>query len=252
MPTGAIKEPWWSTSPTLRSTDFGSTSRRPSRILILICIALLISYHLFDVGLPDINLKETGDTAKPRHAYATFLAGDGKNETANIHEDNYFVATRILAYQLKHAPETRTTHHYPFIVVVTPEVTERKRDRLRKDGAIVVEKSYFEVPSRLQVAINWNAMYAKLRLWEMTESDLICYIDGDTILTRLLDGIFEDPAVLTRNTTSFPEGIKEDEAPLPKSYVFAGVREVNEEHKFPPTENGVDWSYEYTTSHSLR
>jgi alpha-N-acetylglucosamine transferase len=72
-------------------------------------------------------------TIDSKYAYATFLASDGVDSTnSSINDDKYFVATRILAYQLLHAPETKTNHDYPFIVLVNKGVSEAKRDRLRR------------------------------------------------------------------------------------------------------------------------
>ncbi|KAI7351820.1 hypothetical protein KC336_g22481, partial [Hortaea werneckii] len=67
----------------------------------------------------------------PRYAYATFLAGDSSAlaEDKILEHDKYFVATRILAYQLLHAPETKSKHDYPFIVLVTSDVSTEKRER---------------------------------------------------------------------------------------------------------------------------
>ena len=45
----------------------------------------------------------------------------------------------MLIYQLLHDPETRTNTSIPFLVLVTEDVSQDKRDRLTKDGATVIE-----------------------------------------------------------------------------------------------------------------
>lgn len=74
-----------------------------------------------------------------KFAYTTFLANWPRDDEDNPNDDKYFLATRILAYQLLHAPETKSVHGYPFIVLVNEHVSAAKRERLAKDGAIVWE-----------------------------------------------------------------------------------------------------------------
>ena len=76
-----------------------------------------------------------GAMPESRNAFATFLSATGSSAATPEKEeeddaDIYFVAARVLAYQLLHAPETRTTERTPFIVLVTPDVSQPKRDRL--------------------------------------------------------------------------------------------------------------------------
>ncbi|KAK5127003.1 hypothetical protein LTR85_008362 [Meristemomyces frigidus] len=178
-----------------------------------------------------------------KYAYATFLAGDSAAAAGDetMSHDKYFVATRILAYQLLHAPETRTGSNYPFVVLVTSEVSEAKRDRLRRDGAIVWEAPELDAGWVKTDVSTWQNVMSKLRLWELTQFERICFLDGDTILTKSLDDIFDDPAVAARGTDDMPEARLEDEAPLPDEYVFAGVPEGHVSHHYPPTEEQHDW-----------
>lgn len=87
----------------------------------------------------------------------------------------------------------------------------------------------------------WQSVLGKLRLWELTEYDRICFLDGDTVLTRPLDGIFDDPAVETQAVGTDAEQSREDEGPLPSHYVFAGIQEMMITHRYPPTEENHDW-----------
>ncbi len=50
--------------------------------------------------------------------------------------DDYFIATRILLWQLLHDPETKTKG-VDVLIISNPDVSEARRERLRKDGATV-------------------------------------------------------------------------------------------------------------------
>ena len=98
-------------------------------------------------------------TKPPKYAFVAFLeefSGANKAEDGG-EEDAYFTgepslcsdstvianssplsATRVLGYQLMHAPSTRTTKSIPFIVLCS-SVSPHKRARLEKDGATVIE-----------------------------------------------------------------------------------------------------------------
>ncbi|KAF2769551.1 nucleotide-diphospho-sugar transferase [Teratosphaeria nubilosa] len=184
----------------------------------------------------------TFDSVQSTYAYATFLAGPYEPELIDdIHRDKYFIATRILAYQLLHAPETRTQNHYPFIVLVTDDVPEHKRDRLRRDGAMVWEAPALDSGWVKTEISTWQKVLSKLRLWQLTQFERIAFLDGDTVLTTPLDGIFEDRAVNERITNDNAGAISADESPMPFSYVLAGVPEMNAAHHFPPTDEQNDW-----------
>ncbi|KAI6860906.1 glycosyltransferase family 8 protein, partial [Hortaea werneckii] len=179
----------------------------------------------------------------PKYAYATFLAGDSSAlaEDKVLEYDKYFVATRILAYQLLHAPETKSKHDYPFIVLVTSDVSAEKRERLRKDGAIVWEAPAMDAGWVKTDVSTWQNVMSKLRLWELTEYERICFLDGDTILTDTMDGIFEDAAAAMQESGQDQEATEADEAAVPTTYVFAGVPEPRMKHHYPPSDEEGDW-----------
>lgn len=161
---------------------------------------------------------------KSKNAYATFLAGNEMSED----EDVYFLGARLLAYQLIYDAKTRTRESIPFVVIVTKTVSEAKKDRLRKDGAIVVvvEDLVAEwIAERDPINPRFHDVMTKLRLWELTQFDRICLIDGDTVLMDNIDGVFEDPAVKMQTTMDKADAIRDDEAPLPHEYAFATTAE---------------------------
>jgi alpha-N-acetylglucosamine transferase len=185
----------------------------------------------------------TLETTKSKYAYATLLAADSNHpdDPDNLHDD-YFIATRILGYQIMHAPETRSKD-IPFIVLATKSVSPVKLARLRLDGAIVLVVETVEKPTWISGtgASNWQELFDKLRLWELTQFERICFLDGDHVLNRPLDGIFDDPAVAVHQTLNRPDKNKQDEGPLPASYVFAGQPEMNAAHHFPPSAEAGDY-----------
>lgn len=127
------------------------------------------------------------DSVKAKYAFATFLAGNADLDE-NWENDHYFVATRILAYQLLHAPETSSRDKsIPFVVLVTENVSEEKRQRLRKDGAIVVVADYIKADWVKTETSTWQDVMTKLRMWELTQFERICFLDGDTVLVEPLD-----------------------------------------------------------------
>lgn len=171
-----------------------------------------------------------------KYAFATFLASSDNGEIA----DKYFTAVRILAYQLHYAPETKSNGSVPLIVLVTPEISEEKRARLRRDGAIVWEAEKLESNWAKTDIPTWQDVFMKLRLWELTQFERIAFLDGDTVLAAPMDGVFNDPAV-ARHDTFDSKPVREDEAPLPSTFAFASVPEMKPAHHYPPTEEGQDY-----------
>jgi len=174
-----------------------------------------------------------------RYAIATFLNGDTSKSASD--KDYYFTATRVLTYQLLHANETRCARKLPFLVVVTSTVTQDKRDRLTKDGAVVVAVEDVKLKWWIKSGISrWKDQFTKLRLLEMVEYDRILFIDADTILTRPIDGIFDEPEARNPVKTNFflQSEIRGDEAQMPAEFVFS-ARSDNQpngrrKHPFPP------------------
>ncbi|KAF2252809.1 glycosyltransferase family 8 protein, partial [Trematosphaeria pertusa] len=175
---------------------------------------------------------------KSKRAFATFLAGEEDSDE----NDPYFVAVRVLTYQLLHAKETASRDRsIPFVVMATKNVSESKRNRLRKDGAIVVVGDWLYADWVQAATSAWRDIMVKLRLWELTQFDRIAMLDGDTVLTEPIDGIFDDPAVTMQTTLDLADAIKDDEQPLPEKYAFAGIPEMSHEHGYPPTDEHHDF-----------
>lgn len=178
-------------------------------------------------------------------AFATFLAGKGveksgadalpKHEEEDDSKDGYYVGARVLAYQLLHNPATRSNASIPFLVIVTPDVSQRKRARLIRDGATVVEIDRLNAAWVHPGAERWRDVLAKLRLFQMTQYSKICFIDADMLVTGSLEGVFDDPATDLLRTKHEPTQLREDEKSLPQTYMFAGKSDAfGYDHALPP------------------
>jgi alpha-N-acetylglucosamine transferase len=204
-------------------------------------VAVLDRIHL--TGQAADN-KEDGSAprlpADHKYAFATFLAKDRHSENVNnddvVNYDVYYTGARILAYQLCHAPETRTD--IPFMVLVTPDVEKQKREQLRKDGAIIYEVEPVDPGFALTEHEAWSDVMTKLRLWQLTQFERIAFLDADVILLRNLDALFDDAAAKEQKTLSV--GPESKKGVLPSTYVFASNAETSYDHDWPPVKPGIE------------
>ncbi|QIW97676.1 hypothetical protein AMS68_003194 [Peltaster fructicola] len=150
-------------------------------------------------------------------------------------QDGYFVATRVLGYQLLHSKTAGTNSSIPFVVMCTSDVSERKRARLEKDGAKVIVVEGLSSTWMKPGDPRWADQLTKLRLFELTQYSKIAYMDSDILVTDRLDGVFYDEATLSQQTNAMSTEIKDDEAPLPRSYMLAAHADSwGYDHPFPP------------------
>ncbi|KAF1961544.1 nucleotide-diphospho-sugar transferase [Byssothecium circinans] len=187
-------------------------------------------------------------------AIVTFLSGTLDKED-NWEDDEYFSATRLLAWQLLHSPATKIRRqNLDFYVIVTPSVSKSRRERLEKDGAKLwpVEFLYAEWLRGTDHEMRWDDLMGKLRVWEMVEYSRVLLLDGDIILREPLDGIFDDPGtkfqVTNRSSAvKFPLPKGEELPELPDQYMLGGTHEtIGPVHEFPPTfENNGLQKYGY-------
>jgi alpha-N-acetylglucosamine transferase len=187
-------------------------------------------------GNPNANGKHADGSEKL--AYVTFFSGT-LDQDEDLENDKYFVAIRILCWQLLHNLSTRTKN-IDVVVMVTPSVSQSRRERLAKDGAIVYPVEFLRAESRWVKADKerWADVMTKLRVWEMTQYSRILVMDGDSMLLRPLDGVFDDPAAQIKPTQHLDNYTAiEGESPLPETYLLASLSEVwDSTHQFPPTD----------------
>ncbi|KAI9729516.1 MAG: hypothetical protein M1818_008488 [Claussenomyces sp. TS43310] len=205
-------------------------------IITAICITLFVAYATLPYCSSTICLpREAVYRPTEKHAFAAFLAAPSQ-ESKEDSDDVYFVGTRILIYQLLHDPATRTNNSYPFVVLVTEDVAPSKRDRLERDGAqvIVVKKLAL---NWAKVRKQWQDVLTKLRLFELVQYDKILFLDSDTLITRRMDGIFQDEAAFVQKNLGSTDSkvAPPDEGPQPSTYLFAGnAGSGGFDHTYPP------------------
>lgn len=212
---------------------------RTSRALLLtiaaiLCCISISSYLHHSTSTHKASQSSPITTAGARkYAFATFLSTRIDDES---YDDPYFTATRVLAYQLLHQPETRTGQGTPLIVLVPPHVSESRRQILRDEGATVLvadlltPQSWTAHPSEDR----WIDQFTKLRLYGLTEYDRILYMDSDMLLTRSLDDVWdEDTVEVPQKTQNHSSTAKNAE--LPADYVIAGVVDNERPNRERPT-----------------
>ena len=164
------------------------------------------------------------EAAQSPFAFVAFLAANFQHrEFEDDNEDVYFYSTRVMGYQLMHNPETRTNTSIPFVVLTTKGVSERKRARLRKDGAVVIVVDDVLLPEWFSIANPyWMDVMTKLRVFQQVQYQKILLLDADILPVRRLDGVFQDPAT---EVVAPLENKKRagDHIPLPAQYMFAGM-----------------------------
>ena len=147
-------------------------------------------------------------------AIATFLTGppENPNDGKDPDADPYYIATRVIAYQILHAPETRCNRSISFVVLVTSTVSESAKQQLRLDGANVVEAEDIPLRSWIRTDVTrWKDQFTKLRLFEMIEYDRILFIDADTLIqskmkystNRRYKGLLKHSPAVQETPTSF-------------------------------------------------
>jgi alpha-N-acetylglucosamine transferase len=215
-----------------------SRLRRRAYIPVLFTIAALLWF--FNRKRPEVDLDSKYGTLQPLGsdpslAIATLFCGESYDD------DSYFDFTRVLTYQLLHDPATCLNTSIPFLILVCPTVPKWQTERLRADGATIIEAADLQLPGWIHTGVTrWKDQFLKLHLWEMVQYDRILYMDADTTLTGAIDSIFLEETVQLPATTlpTRKSEIKFDEASLPANYVFA-ARSNNEftgqrDHPFPP------------------
>ncbi|KAK0390499.1 hypothetical protein NLU13_0003 [Sarocladium strictum] len=186
-------------------------------------------------------LPSANSEAQHKFAYMLWLSNTPENDTENFDADRYFVASRVLLWQLFHDPVTKASKDIDVIVMCGPRVGEAHKERLRQDGAIIHTVDVPHTPNDGWISpeeSRWGDIMGKLHAWELEEYSRILLLDGDIILQSPLDDIFNDPGVVTMRTKS-GIGRKSDEPDLPDEYLLCGFMELNSrDHDWPPSDRG--------------
>jgi len=191
-----------------------------SCVLVFSFILLSLKYH--HIPRSALPLSSSLQT-QPRYAYATFLSS---RPTGEIEKDPYVLATRVLGYQLLHHPITKTRRNIPFLVITPPHVPDPIMKLLVSEGATVIQVQNL-IPHSWKPApgqARWIDQFTKLRLFELVDYDRILYMDNDMLLTKCLDGIFDEKEVMTEQVTKNATAhIHKDELVMPPRYSIAGA-----------------------------
>jgi alpha-N-acetylglucosamine transferase len=122
------------------------------------------------------------------------------------------------------------------LVIVPPHIPQAKRQLLQEDGATVLQvdlltpKHWTPTPSETR----WIDQFTKLHLWNLTQFDRILYLDSDMLLTRHLDDIWDEEAVLNPQQTK--QEIETNNAHLlPKEYVIVAETDNEGSNSERPT-----------------
>jgi alpha-N-acetylglucosamine transferase len=136
-------------------------------LLLLASLFVFVYYHVLQSETVSEVPVHTITIASPVGsglAYVTLLTPSDAQYEGELENDICFRSTRLLNYQLQHAENTRTTRGIPFLVLVTSDVAQWKRDKLEQEGAtiVIVEKLG---SNWLQPLTNrWKDIMTKLRL----------------------------------------------------------------------------------------
>ena len=206
-----------------------------SLAVILVLTFILDPLHLGRKSPFSLKSSTSSSISKSPYAYVTLLAPNPKhdNNTVPDDEDEYFVGTRVLAYQLLHAPKTGTNTSIPFVVLATKDIPESKLERLRKDGATVKVVERISESWMRPGLLRWRDMMSKLRMLELIQFEKVLFMDADMYIVERMDGIFNDAT--TEPLVPKSELAVEDEGPLPESYIFSAQQYVEGRiHPYPP------------------
>jgi alpha-N-acetylglucosamine transferase len=185
------------------------------------------------------NPSAVGEKPPSKNAFAVFLNANSNTKSKRRgntiqDEDHYFTGTRMLLYQLLHAPETRTNTSTDFLVLVSKEVPQEARDLLTSEGAIVKEVEQLKFDWIKPGRERWDHVMDKLHVFELVQYEKVLLFDTDIVVTRRIDTIFDDPAAQLSENLGDPTKVLEDEAPQPSTYIMAGNSgPTHNEHPYP-------------------
>ncbi|PQE33307.1 glycosyltransferase family 8 protein [Rutstroemia sp. NJR-2017a WRK4] len=160
-----------------------------------------------------------------QYAYATYLST--RNPSIR---DPYFMALQNLIFRVLWSPRTRTLK-YPFLVFVSPFVTEQQRDLISGAGAIVRDLPPLDwdppaSSAEHPIYARWKDNFSKLHMWNETDFERFLFLDADAFPVTNIDAMFEIAAPrkckaeLLEADDYAPACGSAEEA---KSYVFSAV-----------------------------
>jgi len=104
--------------------------------------------------------------------------------------DEYLPGLETLGRSLQ---DTGTT--VPRVVMVTEDVSADARAKLGEQGWQIRDIAPIATPIDDPLMSRFSNTYTKLRAWELDEYRKIVFLDGDTIVLRNIDDLFERPSL---------------------------------------------------------
>jgi hypothetical protein len=181
---------------------------------IVTCLAFLLWVFAGIASKQATDITRGDGSKPPRYAFATILTGEKDLEFPDV-EDPYFEAARLLSFQLLRNPRTRSRiDKVPMLILVTPDVPEKQRNTLAREGATIVPVVNSETIRDSSHSQGWNHDLIMLQLWNLEEYDKIVFLKADSVIFRPIHSIFEDSATATRATIN-------PATDMPKHYMVA-------------------------------
>jgi len=206
-------------------------------LCIFLNVGSTIPSYTRDTEFSSLSSPMPGQNPHSKYAFAAFLApmAPAKHTGLELNdEDHYMIGIRMLIYQLLHDPITKTNNSIPFIVLVTETVPREYRDRLTKDGAIIVEVAPVKIDWIKPGRERWENVMDKLHVFELVQYEKILLLDADHVIVKPLDGVFDDPATDILSNLGKQENVRDDEGQQPTKYMMAGNSGPYEaDHPYP-------------------
>jgi alpha-N-acetylglucosamine transferase len=106
--------------------------------------------------------------------------------------DNYLAGTRVLCRSLQNVA-TR----YPLVILYTDTLSESAIRQLRQDNAILkhiepITSEDIPLPDAEQhLWPHYYDIWTKLRVWQLTGYERVCFLDSDMVVLRNMDEVFD-------------------------------------------------------------
>jgi hypothetical protein len=83
----------------------------------------------------------------------------------------------------------------PRVALVTDDVSAAARARLVAEGWLLRDVQPIRNPTADRLAPRFANVFTKLRVWGLTEYEKVVFLDGDTVVVRNIDELFERPSL---------------------------------------------------------
>ncbi|CAI2358207.1 unnamed protein product [Caenorhabditis sp. 36 PRJEB53466] len=102
-----------------------------------------------------------------------------------LSSNDFLIPAKVLAYRLR-----KLNSSIPYIIVVTEDILPESVKELEECGVQVRNDTKIDTPY-IKTHKDRKFQYTKIRLWTMTEFDVIVHLDLDVLPTRDISSLFE-------------------------------------------------------------